>query len=101
MERAAAARSDAYFASRPRGSQLGAWASDQSREIDGRETLMRRLEEVTARYEGEAVPRPAHWGGYRVIPTAIERWINGEARLHDRFRYTRTDSGWTMVRLAP
>lgn len=100
-ERAAAARSDAYFASRPRGSQLGAWASDQSREIDGRETLMRRLEEVTARYEGEAVPRPAHWGGYRVIPTAIERWINGEARLHDRFRYTRTDSGWTMVRLAP
>lgn len=101
VERASAARSDAYFASRPRGSQLGAWASDQSRVIPGREVLLARLAEVTARHEGEDVPRPPHWGGYRVVPVAIERWINGEARLHDRFRYERSGDGWTVTRLAP
>lgn len=94
--------SDAYFAQRPRGSQLGAWASDQSRAIESRAALEARLAETERRYAGGPVPRPPHWGGYRVFPLAIEFWENREDRLHDRVRYERTEQGgWRAVRLAP
>jgi pyridoxamine 5'-phosphate oxidase len=94
--------SDAYFATRPRGSQLGAWASQQSRPLADRDELERRWEALEERYGGEAVPRPPHWGGYRIEPEEIEVWQGRANRLHDRFAYTRTpDGGWTHVRLQP
>jgi pyridoxamine 5'-phosphate oxidase len=94
--------SDAYFASRPRDSQLGAWASAQSRMIDGRAALLEQLTEVTARFGEGKIPRPPHWGGYRLAPVAWEFWQGGESRLHDRYRYTRTDdNGWLITRLQP
>ena len=97
-----AEESDAYFATRPRGSQLGAWASQQSRPLPDRAELERRWEALDERYGGEAVPRPPHWGGYRVEPEEIEVWQGRANRLHDRFAYTRTpDGGWTHVRLQP
>jgi len=97
-----AEESDAYFATRPRGSQLGAWASAQSRPLPDRAELERRWEALGERYGGEAVPRPPHWGGYRVEPEEIEVWQGRANRLHDRFAYTRTaDGGWTHVRLQP
>jgi pyridoxamine 5'-phosphate oxidase len=97
-----AEESDAYFATRPRGSQLGAWASEQSRPLPDRVELERRWEAVDERYGGGAVPRPPHWGGYRVEPDEIEVWQGRANRLHDRFAYTRTpDGGWTHVRLQP
>lgn len=96
-----AAAADAYFATRPRDSQLGAWASPQGRPLSDRSLLEARLEEVRARFPDE-VPRPAHWGGYAVTPEAIEFWQGRASRLHDRFRYERTaDGGWTRTRLAP
>lgn len=101
VERASEARSDVYFRSRPRESQLGAWASDQSRPIPSREYLLERLLSLRAEHEGRDVPRPPHWGGYRLIPHRIERWISGDHRLHDRLCYERTDAGWSEVRLAP
>jgi pyridoxamine 5'-phosphate oxidase len=102
VERLHAADSDAYFASRTRESQLGAWASPQSRTLPDRDTLDRRLREAEARFGGEAeVPRPDFWGGYRLSPEEIEFWQGQEARLHDRFRYTREGSGWRIERLAP
>ena len=94
--------SDAYFASRPRDSQLGAWASAQSRMIDGRAALLEQLTEVTARFGEGKIPRPPHWGGYRLVPAAWEFWQGGESRLHDRYRYTRTDdNSWLITRLQP
>lgn len=96
--------SDAYFASRPRDAQIGAWASDQSRPIDGREELDRRVAEAEERYRGRDVPRPQHWGGYRLVPDTMEFWQGRAFRLHDRFRYTRDPgeaSGWRIERLAP
>ena len=97
-----AEESDAYFATRPRGSQLGAWASQQSRPLPDRAELERRWEALDERYGGEAVPRPPHWGGYCVEPDEIEVWQGRANRLHDRFAYTRTpDGGWTHVRLQP
>ena len=93
---------DAYFASRPRGSQIGAWASDQSRECADRETMESRLREVESRYEGQPVPRPPHWIGYRVRPQSIEFWQGGEFRVHDRVVYhVREDGTWSTRRLWP
>ncbi len=95
------AESDAYFASRSRDSQLGAWASDQSRPLADRATFEARFEAMKARFEGGEVPRPPHWGGYRVTPTAIEFWQDRAHRLHERRLFTRTDTGWTEGLLYP
>jgi pyridoxamine 5'-phosphate oxidase len=99
--RISAAESDAYFEGRPRGSQLGAWASEQSRPVEGRDTLEKRLRELEAAYEGREVPRPPFWGGYRVEPEVIELWQGRENRLHDRLRYSRVGAAWRLVRLQP
>jgi pyridoxamine 5'-phosphate oxidase len=95
------AMSDAYFQSRPLESQLGAWASPQSRRIADRAALDARLAEVTARFAGADVPRPAHWGGYEVTAETVEFWQGRPNRLHDRLLYTREASGWRLERLAP
>lgn len=97
-----AAESDAYFATRPRGSQIGAWASQQSRELADRAALEARVGELEERFAGGDVPRPPHWGGYLLEPREIEFWQGRENRLHDRFTYTRTDGGgWSRTRLQP
>ena len=95
--------SDAYYRSRPRGSQLGAWASAQSRPASDREALEERLRGLEAEYEGREVPRPPFWGGYRVEPEEIEFWQGRENRLHDRLLYRRQESGggWRIERLQP
>ena len=94
--------SDAYFESRPRESRIGAWASEQGSVIESREQLLAQVEEAGARFDGEDVPRPPHWGGYLVSPQAIEFWQAGEFRLHDRFVYHRNDGGlWVAERLSP
>ncbi len=94
------AASDAYFASRPRESQVGAWASQQGIELASRAQLDDSLAAAQQRFGGD-VPRPPRWGGYLVEPDAYEFWQHGHARLHDRFRYTRSGEGWTITRLAP
>ena len=93
--------SDAYFASRSRDSQLGAWASDQSRPLADRETFEARFEAMKTRFAGGDVPRPPHWGGYRVTPSAIEFWQDRAHRLHERRVFTRTPDGWTEGLLYP
>jgi pyridoxamine 5'-phosphate oxidase len=95
--------SDAYFATRPRESQLAAWASDQSEPIPGRRWLDDRFAELSARYEGALVPRPPHWGMYLLVPASIELWQQGPHRMHDRFLYERPapTEPWTLTRLAP
>jgi len=93
--------SDAYFASRPRGSRLGAWASEQSRAVEGRGALEDRVKDLEAEYEGREVPRPAFWGGYRVEPEVMEFWQGRESRLHDRIVYRRERGGWGTERLQP
>ena len=96
------AEADAYFASRPRISRLGAWASDQSRPLDHRLTLEKRLAEFEAKYPGEDIPRPPYWSGYRVLPQRFEFWQNMPFRLHDRTLYTRTPDGrWAISKLFP
>ncbi len=101
VERLGDEESDAYFASRPRDSQLGAWASPQSRRLASRTELDRHLDEAEARFGEGVVPRPPTWGGYLVVPEQIEFWQGRVGRLHDRFRYSREPSGWRIERLAP
>ena len=95
------AESDAYFAVRPRDSQIGAWASPQSEPLGSRRELDRLVDETEARFAGAEVPRPAHWGGYLLRPLAVEFWQGQVGRLHDRFRYRREGKLWTIERLAP
>lgn len=95
-----AAASDAYFATRPRGSQLGAWASHQSEMLESREVLEMRIEELSKRFPGE-VPRPPHWGGYVLIPERIEFWQGRPSRLHDRIVFEKTDNQWMVFRKNP
>ena len=98
------AAEDAYFAGRPRGSQIAAWASDQSEVVESRAILDRRYEELEARYEGREIPRPPHWGGYRLAHETVELWLQAPNRMHDRLRYVRAadaPGGWRIERLAP
>ena len=101
-QRLSEAESDAYFAKRPRLSQLGAWASEQSRPLDAREALEERLRALEYRYAGRPIPRPPHWGGYRLVPDMIEFWAPGEGRLNERERYQReSDERWRFELLNP
>jgi pyridoxamine 5'-phosphate oxidase len=101
VERVSIAVSEAYFRTRPLGSRLGAWASEQSAGLDDRATLERAVERVATRFADGDVPLPPHWGGYRVIPDEMEFWQGRESRLHDRVQYMRGDGGWRRTRLSP
>ncbi|MFZ9628352.1 MAG: pyridoxamine 5'-phosphate oxidase [Ilumatobacteraceae bacterium] len=101
VERVSEAESDAYFASRPRGSQIGAWSSPQSQPIPDRGWLESRVEQMSATFGDADVPRPAFWGGWRLRPMTIEFWQGRPSRLHDRLRYTRDQDAWSVGRLAP
>ncbi|MGB0167500.1 MAG: pyridoxamine 5'-phosphate oxidase [Luteibaculum sp.] len=95
-------QSDDYFATRPRESQLGAWASAQSQKLESREQLEKKLEQIRLQYEGKEVPRPPHWGGFLINPNRIEFWQGRASRLHDRIVYTEIDNGkWSISRLNP
>lgn len=99
--RLSAAESDAYFATRPRGAQIAAWASHQSRPIESRDALEDAVRRQAALHHGDVVPRPPWWGGIRVEPRSFEFWQNRADRLHDRLRYTRQAAGWHLERLQP
>ena len=101
VERVDGAESDAYFATRPRGAQIAANASQQSAVVRGREELDAHVRQLDTEYAGAEVPRPEHWGGYRLVPQTFEFWQHRDDRLHDRLRYTRSAVGWTVERLSP
>jgi pyridoxamine 5'-phosphate oxidase len=101
VERAPASWSDEYFAARARSSQIGAWASAQSQVLASREVLETRIVEAEARFADQPVPRPEFWGGYRLRPERIEFWLGQDARLHDRYSYRPSPSGWHVERLSP
>ena len=101
VEPVTAAEADAYYATRPRISRLGAWASDQSRPLETRADLERRLAHFDAKYPGEDIPRPPHWSGYHVLPDRFEFWQNMDYRLHDRTIFDRAGDGWTRGKLFP
>ena len=100
-ERVSDEESDAYFASRPRGHQLSAWASEQSEPVESRDVLEARRRDYEARFEGEDVPRPHSWGGFRIVPRRFEFWQGREDRMHDRLEYVPSPAGWSIRRLQP
>jgi pyridoxamine 5'-phosphate oxidase len=101
VERVSGTEADEYFAGRPRGSQLGAWASNQSAPLQSREILEERYKAAERRFAGQEVPRPDFWGGYRLMPERVEFWYGRPDRLHDRIVYTRDAEGWRTLRLYP
>jgi pyridoxamine 5'-phosphate oxidase len=102
VEKATDLEADTYFQSRPLGSRLGAWASTQSEVIPSRKFLETRMAELEKEYQDREIPRPDHWGGFRVVPTELEFWQGRPSRLHDRLRYRlQDDGGWVIDRLAP
>jgi len=101
VEKISSEESDIYFAKRPRESQIGAWASNQSVEIKNRKELEDKVTFYTDKFKGKLIPRPAHWGGYILLPTKIEFWQGRPNRLHDRIVFTKQGSGWKQLRLAP
>ena len=101
VTRISEAESDAYFASRPRGSQIGAWASDQSKDLESDDVLRARTREIEERFAGRPVTRPPHWGGLRVVPERIEFWHGRADRLHERTVYVRDGDSWRASRLFP
>ena len=101
VEKVAESESEEYFYSRPVGSQLGAWASQQSQVIDNREVLEHRLQELQEIYQNQNIPEPPHWGGYRIVPQAIEFWQGRSNRLHDRLYYSLLEHTWVVKRLSP
>lgn len=101
VERIAEADSDAYFQTRPRLSQVGAWASQQSARLEKRQDLLSRVAEIESRYAGKDIPRPPNWGGFLLVPTRMEFWQGEPGRLHDRLIYEQSESGWQTHRLFP
>lgn len=101
VEQVSPEEADEYFATRPRGSQIGAYASQQSRPLASRAQLVERIEQMTAKFDGKDVPRPPNWSGFRLRPIEIEFWKNGEFRLHDRAVFKKDGTGWTRQRLNP
>jgi pyridoxamine 5'-phosphate oxidase len=101
VEKISAAESLRYFLSRPRGSQLGAWVSEQSRVVSSRRVLEEKFQSLLRKFGEGEVPKPDWWGGYRVVPEAVEFWQGGRNRIHDRFVYRRVEDGWSIERLQP
>lgn len=101
VEKISPEESDAYFASRPRGSQIGAWVSHQSSVVSNRDVLETRQRELEAQFASQPIPRPPHWGGFRVVPDSLEFWQGRPSRLHDRIRYRKEGADWILDRLSP